>query len=92
MSSWNEIALMRLLAKESTQITLTTDAPGQWGCVGFIEPIMAWFQWQWNTCTINDSIAVKEIFPIHYKDTVPSLEQVCTILSKELSLAMSLIP
>ena len=25
---------------------------------------MAWFQWQWDTCTINDSIAVKGLFPI----------------------------
>ena len=64
VSGWSGIALMRFLAKESTQITLTTDASGQWGCGGFIEPTMAWFQWQWDMCTINDSIAVKELFPI----------------------------
>ena len=59
-----DIALMQFLAKESTQITLTTDASGQWGSGGFTEPTMAWFQWQWDTCTINESIPVKELFPI----------------------------
>ena len=77
VSGWSGIALMWFLAKESTQITLTTDASGQWGCGGFIEPIMAWFEWQWDMHIINDSIAVKDLFPIllatalygkHWKD------------------------
>ena len=38
VSGWSGTALIRFLAKESTQITLTTDVSGQWGCRGFTEP------------------------------------------------------
>ena len=39
---------MRLLAKEPTQITVTTDASGAWGCGGYTSPSGQWFLWQWD--------------------------------------------
>ena len=46
LEAWNGISLMRLLAREASHITLTTNASGRWGCGGFTTPEMAWFQWQ----------------------------------------------
>lgn len=61
---WNGISLMRLLAKESTQITVTTDTSGSWGCGGYLSPGGEWFFWQWEDGIKFESIVVKELFPI----------------------------
>ena len=55
---------MRLLAREVSHITLTTDASGSWGCGGFTTPEIAWFQRQWDHRIESAAISAKELFPI----------------------------
>ena len=64
LRTWNGVSLMRLLATEPTQVALTTDASGNWGCGGYTTPSPQWFYWQWDGRSQADSIAVKEMFPI----------------------------
>ena len=64
LCQWNGISLMRLLAREPTQVTLSTDASGNWGCGGYIQPDYKWFSWRWDNRIQADSIAIKELFPI----------------------------
>lgn len=83
LMDWNGISLMRLLAKEPTQVTVTTDASGSWGCGRYILPGNQWFFWQWDHRIQSEPIAVKELFPILLAAALYGpLWQGCTILCR----------
>ena len=61
LSRWNGISF--LPPKNSPTLTIQTDASGSWGCGGFLAGII-WFQLQWSTEWMPQTIMAKELLPI----------------------------
>ena len=59
-SHWNGASL--LIHKDSTEVTLTSDASGTWGCGAYSSH--KWFQLRWNDKVRGWHIAAKELIPI----------------------------
>ena len=62
LDTWNGVSCLQSHIKSPPNITLYTDASGNWGC-GAIEPPF-WFQYQWPESWFDHSIATKELLPI----------------------------
>lgn len=59
---WNGISCLESHIKRPADITVFTDASGQWGCGAVENPY--WFQYPWSTEWQGFAIAVKEMLPI----------------------------
>ncbi|MCG8431273.1 MAG: hypothetical protein MJA29_08890, partial [Candidatus Omnitrophica bacterium] len=57
---WNGISL--IIPSCPSDVTLTSDASGTWGCGAWCDKL--WFQLEWDNDTIQKHIAVKELIPI----------------------------
>ena len=59
-TQWNGCSLLITTCSRSVELTL--DASGHWGCGAWCGS--KWFQVQWDDCTKDFSIAIKELIPI----------------------------
>ena len=59
-TQWNGCSLLSTISSPSVE--LTSDASGFWGCGAWWGS--KWFQVQWDDCTKEFSIAIKELIPI----------------------------
>ena len=65
MTTWNGLAFLPL---SRSQVYLTSDASGSWGCGAFWEE--KWLQFKWPTHMHTSSIAFMELLPIFLSATV----------------------
>ena len=59
---WNGVSLLRAAKREVPDITITSDASGNWGCGTFWQN--KWFQCSWHTSWKTVDILAKELLPI----------------------------
>lgn len=63
LPSWNGVSMMSVVQKSSPDVTVTSDASGNWGC-GAYNSKGQWFQFQWPVSWASVHITVKELLPI----------------------------
>lgn len=63
LRSWNGVIMMASVSRRPHQVTLTSDASGQWGC-GAFSSFGQWFQCHWPESWASIHITVKELVPI----------------------------
>ena len=68
LENWNGKGLMSALAKCPTEVTVTSDASGSWGCGAF--SAHHWFAITWGECWRDIHITIKELLPIVAASTV----------------------
>ena len=61
-SSWNGVAMMKVVSRVAPKAWITSDASGSWGCGAFSG--QSWFQLKWVEQVQGHSITVKELIPI----------------------------
>lgn len=60
--SWNGVAMLSSLNRQSPAGTITSDASGNWGCGAVCGT--QWFQLSWNGQLCHSHITVKELTPV----------------------------
>ena len=63
LPSWNGVGIMRGAWLGGSEVTMTSDASGSWGCGAFTSA-GEWFQLQWPGSWADVHITVKELQPI----------------------------
>ena len=61
LENWNGKGLIQALAKSPTDIIVTSDASGTWGCGAFCKK--QWFSIEWGECWKDIHITIKELLP-----------------------------
>lgn len=62
LGEWNGISLMRAIGKQFADVSVFSDASGNWGCGAYSGS--QWFQLPWTGKVVEQQIAVKELIPV----------------------------
>ena len=62
LEAWNGVSLLCTAKRDSTDIFITSDASGSWGCGAFRQ--QKWFQCSWHKSWETVDILAKELIPI----------------------------
>ena len=63
LPGWNGRSMMAGIVRQRAEVTVTSDASGNWGCGAFTDT-GAWFQLRWPEAWKDIHITVKELLPI----------------------------
>jgi len=62
LGEWNGISLTRAIGKQFADVSVFSDASGNWGCGAYSGS--QWFQLPWTGKVVEQQIAVKELIPV----------------------------